>query len=142
MITKHLFYLCSLLLLTFAVPIPVRGGEKPEKEAQVAAEQWLALIDAGKFAESWQSAASSFQSAVPQPQWQSALDSVRKPLGTLVSRQLKSAQYTKTLPGAPDGDYVVLQFDTSFSNKKEAIETITPMLDKDGKWKASGYFIK
>jgi hypothetical protein len=67
---------------------------------------------------------------------------VRKPLGSLVSRKLKSAKYTKTLPGAPDGEYVVLQFATSFTNKKEAVETITPMLDKDGKWKVSGYFIK
>ena len=47
-----------------------------------------------------------------------------------------------SLPGAPDGEYVVLQFDTSFANKKEAVETVTPMLDKDGKWKVSGYYIK
>jgi hypothetical protein len=60
----------------------------------------------------------------------------------MVSRKLKSAKYTKALPGAPAGEYVVLQFDTSFVNKKEAVETVTPMLDKDGKWKVSGYFIK
>ncbi|HEX3698552.1 MAG TPA: DUF4019 domain-containing protein [Polyangia bacterium] len=32
-----------------------------------------------------------------------------------------------TLPGAPDGKYVVIQFATSFERKKEAVETITPM---------------
>jgi len=66
----------------------------------------------------------------------------RDPLGAMVSRKLKSATYAKTLPGAPDGEYVVIQYETSFEHKQSAVETITPMLDKDGKWRVSGYFIK
>ena len=46
------------------------------------------------------------------------------------------------IPNAPDGEYVVIQFDTVFENKKEAIEKITPMLDPNGKWRVAGYFIK
>lgn len=68
--------------------------------------------------------------------------SVRDPLGKVLSRKFKSATYTKTLPGFPDGEYVVLQFETSFEHKASAIETLTPMLDKDGKWRVSGYYIK
>jgi hypothetical protein len=60
----------------------------------------------------------------------------------MVSRKFKSSQYTKTLPGVPDGEYVVIQYDTSFEHKQSAVETVTPMLDKDGKWRISGYFIK
>jgi hypothetical protein len=48
----------------------------------------------------------------------------------------------QSLPGAPDGEYVVIQFKTAFENKKFAIETVTPMLDGDGKWRVSGYFIR
>lgn len=140
--TKLIIHICSFLLLAFASPTQSHAADKPEKEAQAVAEQWLALVDAGQFAESWQNAAGFFQAAVSQAQWQSSLTLVRKPLGNLVSRKLKSAKYSKTLPGVPDGEYVVVQFDTSFANKKEAVETITPMLDKDGKWKVSGYFIK
>ena len=66
----------------------------------------------------------------------------RTPLGSVISRTLKSQQYLTTLPGAPDGEYVVIQFDTSFTNKASALETITPMLDKDGAWRVSGYYIK
>ncbi|MBM4320898.1 MAG: DUF4019 domain-containing protein, partial [Deltaproteobacteria bacterium] len=55
--------------------------------------------------------------------------------------KLKSARYQTSLPGAPDGEYVVIQFESSFENKRSAIETITPMLDS-GKWRVSGYFIK
>ncbi len=53
-----------------------------------------------------------------------------------------SKNYQTSLPGAPDGKYVVIQFKTSFENKKSATETITPMMDNDGKWRVSGYFIK
>jgi len=120
--------------------VPSAAG--PEAVAQKAAEQWLALVDAGNYAESWKTAAGYFQTAVPQSQWEQTIAGVRKPLGDLVSRKLKSAQYAKSLPGAPDGEYVVLQFDTSFANKKTAVETVTPMLDKDGAWKVSGYYIK
>jgi hypothetical protein len=112
-----------------------------EDEAQKAAEKWLALTDAGKSAESWEIAAGYFKKAVPKDKWEASLAAVRKPLGELVTRKLKSAKYAKTLPGAPDGEYVVLKFDTSFANKKVAVETVTPMLDKDGKWRVSGYFI-
>jgi hypothetical protein len=60
----------------------------------------------------------------------------------MVARELKSKQYTKTLPGAPDGEYVVIQYKTTFENKKSAIETVIPMLEKDGRWRVSGYYIK
>jgi hypothetical protein len=121
-------------------PQPEAAAQKTA--AQKSAEQWLALVDASNFAESWKTAAGYFQAAVSQNQWEQTIAAVRKPLGDLVSRKLKSANYTKSLPGAPDGEYVVMQFDTSFANKKEAVETITPMLDADGTWKVSGYYIK
>ncbi|MGB3565135.1 MAG: DUF4019 domain-containing protein, partial [Thermoanaerobaculia bacterium] len=64
------------------------------------------------------------------------------PLGKVLSRKVKSKQYATSLPGAPDGEYVVIQFETSFENKTTAIETVTPMKDEDGKWRVSGYFIR
>ena len=42
----------------------------------------------------------------------------------------------------PDGQYVVFQFDTQFESKRAAIETVTPMLDTDGQWRVSGYFVR
>jgi hypothetical protein len=113
-----------------------------EKIAVAAAEKWLIVIDGGRYAESWKEAAEYFKAAVKQEQWEQSLIAVRKPLGKLISRKLKNKSYTTSLPGAPDGEYVVIQFDTSFENKKSAIETVTPMMDKDRKWRVSGYFIK
>jgi hypothetical protein len=68
--------------------------------------------------------------------------SVRNPLGMLVCRKLKSREYTEKIPGAPDGRYVVIQYDTVFENKSSAVETVTPMADPDGAWRVSGYFIR
>ena len=55
-----------------------------------------------------------------------------------------SATFTKTLPGAPDGAYVVIQYETDFSGHPggKMIETVTPAKEKDGSWKVSGYYIK
>ncbi len=115
---------------------------KPEQLAEKSADAWLSLVDSGKYAESWDQAAQLFKGALSKDQWQDALHGTRDPLGKLGSRKLKSATYTKSLPGAPDGEYVVLQYETSFQNKVSAVETVTPMLDKDGSWRVSGYFIK
>ena len=35
-----------------------------------------------------------------------------------------------------------MQFATSFANKKNAVETVTFMREKDGIWRAAGYYIK
>ncbi len=130
---------CSMLLMTSATLTAADGSEEV---AQKAAEAWLLLTDQGKFEESWKAAAEVFQKSVTKEQWEKALAMAREPLGDLISRELKSAEATDTLLGAPEGDYVVLQFTTSFANKKEAVETVTPMLGEDGKWRVSGYFIK
>ena len=142
MITKRFPLIIALFATLLGAVGQSRAEEKPEQVAQAAAEQWLGLVDEGKFEESWQTAAGFFKNAVSESQWKDALDTVRKPLGNVASRKLKNAKYTKTVPGAPDGEYVILQFETSFANKPQAVETITPMLDKDGKWRVSGYFIK
>ena len=77
-----------------------------------------------------------------QVDWVHAVTAVRAPLGPLKSRTLKSANFTRSLPGAPDGEYVVIQFDSQFEHKASAVETVTPMRDKDGIWRVAGYYIK
>jgi len=119
------------------------ANESEKKQSAVAsAEKWLTIVDKGNYSKSWQEASEFFRQAVDQDQWGQAVRSIRKPLGKRVSRKLKSASYTTSLPGAPDGEYVVIQFDTSFENKKSGIETVTPMMDKDGVWRVSGYYVK
>jgi len=135
-------FVLSVSLVVLAI---IPGLEADQNDGELAAKasaQWLALEDGGKYAESWDESAQLFRGAVTKEKWKESLTAVRKPLGKLISRSVKSKQYTRSLPGAPDGEYVVIQYDTSFENKKSSVETVTPMLDKEGKWRVSGYYIR
>lgn len=132
-----------LVLLLSVVATNTRAADQAVvDEATKAADRWLKLVDAGDYKQSWDSASSLFRNAVTKDRWARQVSSVRKPLGALVSRKLKSAQYATSLPGAPDGKYVVIQYDSSLQNKSAAVETVTPMLDKDGQWRVAGYYIR
>lgn len=138
---KFVMLLMSVVILSTIV---CASSSNPEAEmaAVNAAKDWLAMIDSERYGESWDEAAQYFKAAVPRKKWQQTMQAVRKPIGKNISRELKSKHYRTSLPGAPDGEYVVIQFNASFENKQSALETITPMLDKDGKWRVSGYYMK
>ena len=42
----------------------------------------------------------------------------------------------------PDGKYVILEYESAFEKKSSAVETVVPMVDPDGTWRVSGYFIR
>jgi hypothetical protein len=111
-------------------------------QAQTASRAWLAYVDAGNYAKSWDESAALFRHEVTKPDWEHAVGATRQPLGKLTERKLESATYTKRLPGVPDGDYVVITYRSSFTNRPIATETVTPMLDADGQWRVAGYFVK
>jgi hypothetical protein len=113
-----------------------------EKKAVEAAEPWLKLLDKGQYSQSWEVSAEYLKAVADRRNWIKMLNAIRKPFGDVVSRELKSKQFTTTLPGMPDGQYVVIEYQSSFAKRKSIIETVTPMLDKDKKWRVSGYYVK
>ena len=139
--SKGLFLITCIFFILLSW-MPALANEIAEKKAVESSNAWLKLIDNGQYSKSWETAAGLFKNAVTKEQWNQSLNAVRKPLGKVIRRNVKSKQYMTSLPGAPDGEYVVIQYETSFENKKAAIETVTPMFDKDGKWRVSGYYIK
>jgi hypothetical protein len=119
-----------------------REGWGYEEASLASPMEWLELVDSGKYDESWEETAGFFRRAVLKTTWRENMHAFRKPLGETLSRDVQSNTYRTSLPGAPDGEYVVIQFKTTFENKKSAIETVTPMLDDHGTWRVSGYYIK
>lgn len=132
--------LCLLLAVLLLGTLAFGQGER-EQAAVAAANHWLQLTDAGDYGASWQQAAPLFKSSITRERWSQALEATRTPLGKVVSRKLIAAKYTTSLPGVPDGEYVVIQFEAVFANKAAAIETVTPTLTKDGAWRVCGYYI-
>lgn len=107
-------------------------------QADAAVRSWLSLIDAADYTQSWDTAAAYFRNSISQPQWISRVSAVRTPLGRVKSRQESSTRVARSLPGAPDGEYIVIQFE----HKAATTEIVTPTKDADGQWRVSGYYIR
>jgi hypothetical protein len=105
-----------------------------------AADDWLQLIDQQRWDESWSAAGTLFRSRMPQADWAAAIKPVRQPLGALASRGREAMTKVASLPGAPDGEYTIVVFRTSFANKRDAAETVVLAREASG-WKVVGYFI-
>ena len=131
-----IFFLTLTLL-----PTPSQSADSAQL-AEAAANVWLAKLDQGHYEDTWKDAAKMFRDRVGKEDWKKSAETARGPLGKVSSRKLKGTQAMTSLPGAPDGEYVVIQYQTSFEKKKDAVETVTPMKDPDGKWRVSGYFIR
>jgi hypothetical protein len=135
------------MLVIIAISAISVAQQKSEEDKKVdaglkAGSAWLAMVDAGNYVGSWDQSSEMFKSAITREKWNDALQQHRAPLGRESARKLWAAQYKDSLPSAPAGEYVVMQFNTNFENKDGGVETVTMVLDKDGKWRAAGYFIR
>jgi len=131
------------------VPHPVGdSGARPVEATSTASSQgaedalaWVALLDQGQWDESWRTAGALFRAQLTPGAWATSVRSVREQVGPLVSRVQKSATRTTTLPGAPEGEYEVIQYQTRFGDKPDAIETVV-LVREGSTWKVVGYFIR
>ncbi len=127
---------------TVAGPDYTSDAPAMEAASMTAAEAFIALIDAGKWDESWEAAGSFFQAQTTAEDWIAAVEPVRAPLGEVMSREVATVQRTSTLPGMPEGEYEVLQFATVYGGLNQpAIETVV-MMDSPEGWQVVGYFIR
>ena len=136
--------LTGLLVVIFLLlgASPAYSDDSGEQAATAASNKWLELVDKGQYGQSWREASQYFRNSMKRQTWQATVSAARAPFGKVVERKLKSARATTSLPGAPDGNYVVIRYDTAFEKKRAAVETVTPMKEVNGQWRVSGYFIK
>lgn len=112
-----------------------------EREASSVARSWLRLVDDGRHTASWAAAAPLLREAVGPRAWDAALRAVRAPLGRCLWRNQRSRAVVEGPPGALRGPFVVIRFESVFERRSRAAETITPVLDADGRWRVAAYFI-
>ena len=134
-------YASWVLILAFAAAI-ARAQDPESTTVQRVARDWLSLTDAGDGAGSWDAAAQLFKNAVPRDRWIESLKQVRDPLGKLDQRSVLSTNFATSFPGAPDGNYAIVLFRTSFAKKADAAESVTLQREPDGAWRVVGYFIR
>lgn len=104
-------------------PLPATSQEAPAPDSAMveAARQWLALVDQGRWADSYKATGAAFRKLNTAEVWAATSEQVRVPLGAVLSRTFASQQ---NLPAPPAG-YEVVKFRTSFANKAAAVETVT-----------------
>jgi hypothetical protein len=118
------------------------GFDKEALQASLkAANEWLGIVDGGNYGVSWDQGATIFKLTMPRDEWNTYLDKVRKPSGSVVNRDIVDQRVSKDPKGLPKGDYMVVIYSTKFSNGKSANELIT-LQNEQGKWKVMGYYIK
>ena len=107
-------------------------------QAEIArsARDWLAIVDGGRWEESWRATGDSFRSLNSVEAWARASEQARAPLGAMVSRADLSQE---SVPAPPNG-YEMVKFRTSFANRAAVVETVT--LVREGQaWRVVGYWI-
>jgi hypothetical protein len=127
---------CVVALLSINL---ILTGAPADEDATTAGQKWLALVDEEKYEASWDQASSIFRDEVTQEKWVAVLRRSREPLGAVVSRTRSRLEFSKFLRGAPEGDYAIIHFSTSFASKN-ATERLT-LVKEDGKWQMAAYGI-
>jgi len=136
---KRLVLIGVLIVTLISACISCTLNAEKENAAVAVAEKWLALVDTGKYSESWQEADENFRSDIKQDRWAQLL-SARMSLGKVISRKLTTKSYTMPLFNIHHVQSVTINFETSFQGQKStSFKEAIIVVDKDGEWRVSGY---
>lgn len=103
-----------------------------------AAKSWLAIVDKGDYGQSWNQASALMKLTIQKDEWVTVMNTMRKPLGKVTSREVVDQRTAKNPHGLPAGDYMVLFYKTAFSQRTNASELVTLHLE-DGAWQVMTY---
>ena len=137
-------HIVLIIAAIFMIVYPILS-EKPDTEkaekATAVAMAFLQLVDAEKYAESWQMAADMMKEQVTKKDWAEKLTKARTLSGELVERVEESVSYSTSAKDSPEGEYIALTFDSKYQRAESVSEYVTVMLE-GGHWKVAGYFIQ
>jgi hypothetical protein len=152
----------AVVLAASLVPMPLRAQQGPpptgdqqapgdqqgndphaadELSAQRQALGFLGYLDQGRFADSYSYTGMLIRTQLDRDAFSAQIQKTRVGTGALQSRELIDSAYTTTLPGAPEGQYVILHYHAAFASRPDTVETVTLAFAK-GYWRVDGYYIK
>jgi|GEM_PF-677990 len=118
----------------------VADSDKAIEAARKAIEDWTLLWDAGKSEESYNALSGYPKKAFDKKNFSDYYTTARKPFGKVKSRNLISVSLIKSLEGFPDRSGAIFKYQSSFENREAVFETFTAILEKEGIWRAAGYY--
>jgi len=123
-------------------PPPTQPTLGDDKEAIEAGKKWLELLDADKSGVAWDSASKQLQSVVKREAFVAEVRAARKPLGKLESRTAIKFARAHELPGAPAGDYAIIEFEAKYPKGKQLSEQVIWTIEAGDVWRVAGYFYR
>ena len=134
-------WICIIMLIFISAGCGEKITPEEESAAMDQAKAWLVLVDSEEYETSWREASDFLKENVAEQKWVETLMAVRKPMGSIISRKVKSTQFRTMMPQALKGKYLIIDYQSTFSNKRSIVESITQMMGKDGKWRVAGYHL-
>jgi hypothetical protein len=124
-----------------APAVPSMPPAVATKEAGAVSDAWLKLIDDGKYNDAWDQTGKWFQNSTSKDAFAKQTAAIRTAMGPLISRKTTKSDYTTKIPEGPNGDYVIMHYDTAFKATSDGMEEVTLEHEKDGTWKPLGYYL-
>jgi hypothetical protein len=102
------------------------------------AMEWLAIVDKGDFNTAYGMATKALQLTIPQNEWVTMMQVMKGSLGQVTERKVIDIRTAKDPAGAPQGDYMIFVYETTFSSGKKATEIIS-LQEYNGVWRVYSY---
>lgn len=103
------------------------------------AKEYVTELDQGLYAQSWEKSGFLFRQTVSQNDWVKSLNLIRKPLGKAMSRKLGERRMIKDPYNLLKGQFMVVEFDTSFEHAPEGRELLILRSGSDDVWHVASY---
>lgn len=120
---------------------PVTAADKTIEAARKTAENWMPLLDSGKYKESYAEISPSTKEIFDEKTWSAERAAARISFGKLKSRKTIQIQFIKSLPGMEENSGVIFWYLSSYENQERIIESFSVILEKDGSWRVANYNI-
>ena len=116
------------------------GESNPEAEraAVAATVPILERLDAGDYAAVHAAASPFLKEQVPHDEWLAEVQALRDPLGAHASRAVGTTTYVSNPWGAPEGEYVIVSYDSHWQNGS-IHENLSMQRQPNGAWALAGY---
>lgn len=120
---------------------PATDTDKAIEAARKMAENWMPLLDSGKYKESYAELSPSTKEVFDEKNWSAERTTARKSFGKLKSRKAIQIQFIKSVPYMEAQSGAIFWYLSSYENQERIIESFSVILEKDGTWRVANYNI-
>jgi hypothetical protein len=135
---KKQIVLLLALLLGLSTTV---SAEFPSSTALAKAESFVVILDNRNYGEAYLQSSDLLKLRTPQKEWIEQQKTAFHLLGDVQKRQLMAVKARDIYPGLPDGNYLIVCFETRTAHKARAIEVVL-LREEETDWRVCNYSIR